>query len=118
MKRDKYSKKVKLYKLIDEEVMKIHIKEILDKILVKYDDVVSKESYDIKNCKLIKYNIRLNDERSIKCKQSLRLIKKNEWIKGQIDKMLKNGVIESFTSLYIFNIIIVRKKDRISKECA
>ncbi len=29
--------------------------------------------------------------------------------------MLKNGVIESFISLYVFNIVIVRKKNRMSK---
>ena len=38
-------------------------------------------------------------------------MKKNEWIKGQIDEMLKNGVIEFSTSFYAFNIIIVGKKD-------
>ncbi len=29
--------------------------------------------------------------------------------------MLKNGVIEPFTSSYTFNIIIVRKKDRVGE---
>ena len=30
--------------------------------------------------------------------------------------MLKNGVIEPFTSLYAFNIVIVRKKDGAGEE--
>ena len=91
------------------------MKEMLDEILNEYDDVVFKGPHDIENCKLVKYDIRLNDERTIKWKQSLRLAKENEWIKGQIDEMLKNGVIEPSTSPYAFNIVIVRKKDRVGK---
>ena len=48
--------------------MDTHIKEMLDEILNEYDDVVSKGSYNIGNCKLVKYDIRLNDERPIKRK--------------------------------------------------
>ena len=61
--------------------MNTHVKEILDKILNEYDDIVSKISHDIGNCKLVKHDIRLNNERLIKCKQSPRSIKENEWIK-------------------------------------
>ncbi len=78
MKNDKYNQKVKLYELIGEEVMDTYIKKMLDKILIEYDDVVSKETYDIGNCRLMKHDIRLNDERSIKWKQSPRSAKKNE----------------------------------------
>ncbi len=66
MENDKYNQKVKLYKLIGEEVMDTHVKEMLDKILTKYDNVVSKRPHDIGNCKLVKHDIRLNDERLIK----------------------------------------------------
>ncbi len=111
MENDKYSQEAKLYELIGEEVMDTYVKEMLDKILNEYDDVVSKGPHDIGNCKLVKHDIRLNDERSIKCKQSPRSARENEWIKGQIDKMLKNGIIEPSTSPYAFNIVIVRKKD-------
>jgi len=48
--------------------MDIHVKEMLDKILNEYDDIVFKGSHDIRNCKLVKHNIRLDDERLIKCK--------------------------------------------------
>ncbi len=91
--------------------MDTHIKEMLDEILNEYNDVVSKGSHNIGNCKLVKHDIRLNNERPIKRKQSSRSAKENEWIKRQIDEMLKNGVIEPFTSPYAFNIIIVGKKN-------
>src|SRR6266542_4061474 len=111
MENDKYNQEVKLYELIGKEVMNTHIKEMLGEILNEYDDVVSKRPYNIGNCKLVKHDIRLNDERPIKCKQLPRSVKENEWIKGQIDEMLKNGVIELSTSPYTFNIVIVGKKD-------
>src|SRR6266540_519348 len=112
MENDKYSQEAKLYELIGEEVMDSHIKEMFDEILNEYDDVVSKGPHDIGNCKQVKHDIILNDERPIKHKQSPRSAKENEWIKGQIDEMLKNGVIEPSTSPYAFNIVIVVKKDR------
>ncbi len=111
MENDKYNQEAKLYELIGEEVMDSHVKEMLDEILNEYDDVVSKEPHDIGNCTQVKHDIRLNDEKPIKRKQSPRSAKENEWIKGQIDEMLKNGVIEPSTSPYAFNIIIVGKKD-------
>jgi len=66
MENDKYSQEAKLYELIGEEVMDTHVKEMLDEILTEYDDIISKGPHDIENCKLVKHNIRLNDERSIK----------------------------------------------------
>ncbi len=111
MENDKYNQEAKLYELIGEEVMNTHVKGMLDEILNEYNNVVSKGPHDIGNCKLVKHDIRLNDEKPIKCKQSPRSAKENEWIKGQIDEMLKNGVIEPFTSPYTFNIVIVGKKD-------
>ena len=48
--------------------MDTHVKKMLNEILNKYDNIVSKGSYDIRNCKLVKHNIRLNDERPIKHK--------------------------------------------------
>ncbi len=115
MENDKYNREAKLYELIGEEVMDTHIKEMLDEILNEYDDVVSKGPHDIGNCKLVKHDIRLNDERPIKQKQSLKSVKENKWIKRQIDEMLKNGEIEPSTSPYTFNIVIVRKKDGASE---
>ena len=116
MENNKYNQEAKLYELIGKEVMDTYVKKMLDEILTEYDDVVSKGPHDIENCKLVKHDIRLNDERPIKRKQSPRLAKENEWIKGQINEMLKNGVIEPSTSSYAFNIVIVRKRTEQVKE--
>jgi len=63
---DKYNKEAKLYKLINEEIIDTHVKEMLDEILNKYDDIISKRPHDIRNCKSVKHNIRLNNKRPIK----------------------------------------------------
>ncbi len=81
MENDQYNQEAKLYKLIGKKVMDTYIKEMLDEILNEYDDVVSKGPYDIGNCIQVKHDIRLNDERLIKHKQSSRSAKENEWIK-------------------------------------
>ncbi len=75
---DQYNQKAKLYELIGKEIIDTHVKKMLDKILNEYDDVVSKGSHDIRNCKLIKHDIRLNDEGPIKHKQSPRSVKENK----------------------------------------
>ena len=46
--------------------MDTHVKKMFDEILNKYDNIVSKGPYDIGNYKLVKYDIRLNDEKLIK----------------------------------------------------
>ena len=46
--------------------MDTHIKKMFDEILNEYNDIVSKGSYDIGNCKLVKHDIRLIDEKPIK----------------------------------------------------
>ncbi len=46
--------------------MDTYIKEMLDEILNEYDDMISKRPHDIRNCKLIKHDIRLNDKWPIK----------------------------------------------------
>jgi len=48
--------------------MKIYIKEILDEILAKYNNMVLKGFYDIENYKIVKYDIRLTDKKLIKHK--------------------------------------------------
>jgi len=50
---NKYNQEAKLYELIGEEVMDTHVKEMFDKILNEYDDIVSKGPHNIENYKLV-----------------------------------------------------------------
>ncbi len=75
---EEYNKKAKLYKLISKEIIDTYVKKMLDKILNKYNNIVLKRLHNIRNCKLVKYDIRLDDKKLIKHKQFSRLVKENE----------------------------------------
>ncbi len=55
------------------------------------------------------------DETPVVGKQSHWSLREHEWIEEKVQIMLQNGVIEESSSLYAFNIIIVRKKDGAGK---
>ncbi len=48
-------------------------------------------------------------------KQDYRSPREHEWIEEQIQIMLQNGVIEESSSLYVFNVVVVGKKDRVGE---
>ncbi len=50
------------------KIIETHIKKILNEILLKYNDIISKEMHDIRNCKQVKHDIKLIDKRFIKYK--------------------------------------------------
>jgi len=56
------------------------------------------------------------DETPVVGKQSHHSPRKHEWIEEQVQIMLQNRVIEESSSPYIFNIIIVGKKDRAGED--
>ena len=57
---------------------RIEVKRILKIILEEYDDIISQGAYDIGNCHMIKYIIRLLDETLIVEKQGYQSLKKYE----------------------------------------
>ena len=87
------------------------VEKALKIILEEYDDVVSRGAHDIENCWTIEYAIRLLDKTSVVRKQDHWSSKEYEWIEKQIQIMLQNRIIEELSSLYAFNIVVVRKKN-------
>src|SRR6266498_5820436 len=91
------------------------VEQALKIILEEYDDVVSRGAHDIGNCQTIEHAIRFMDETLIVGKQDHRLPREHEWIEKQVQIMLQNGVIEESSSLYVFNVVVVGKKDRVGE---
>jgi len=79
--------------------------------LKEYDDIVSRGAHDIGNCQTIEHAIRLMDETPVVGKQGHRSPREHEWIEEQVQIMLQNGVIEESSSPYVFNVVVVGKKD-------
>ena len=92
------------------EIIATYLEEV-QKILDKFDDIVSKRSHNIENCLTVEYVIRLTIDIPVVGKMRYHILKKYKWIEDQIKIMLENGVIEESNSPYAFNIIIVKKKD-------
>ncbi len=51
------------------------------------------------------------DETSVVDKQDHWSPKEYEWTEEQVQIMLQNGIIKELSSLYVFNVIVIGKKD-------
>ncbi len=68
-------------------------------------------AHDIENCQMIEHAIRLLDKIPVVEKQNHWSSKEYEWIEEQIQIILQNRIIKESSSSYIFNVIVVGKKD-------
>jgi len=71
-------KEVRLFKITG--IKEIEVEKAFKTILEKYDDVVLQGAYDIKNCQIIEYIIRLLDETPVVGKQDHQSSREHEWI--------------------------------------
>jgi len=60
-------RETRLFEII--EIEKTEIEKTLKIILEEYDNVVSRKTHDIRNCRMIEYTIRLLDETPVVGKQ-------------------------------------------------
>ncbi len=89
--------------------------EEVQQILNKFDEIVSKGLYNIENCLTIEYAIRLITNIPVVEKMEYHTLKEYKWIEDQVKIILKNGIIEKSNSLYTFNIVVIRKKNRVKE---
>ncbi len=93
------------------EIIATYPKEILN----EFDDIVLKGPHDIRNCLTVEYVIRLTTDVSVVGKMRYHIPKEHKWIEDQIKIMLENIVIEESNSSYIFNVVVVEKKDEVEE---
>ena len=75
--------------------------------------MILRGAYNIENCQIIEYVIRLLDKISVVGKQGYRSSREYEWIEEQIQIIFQNEVIKESSSLYVFNVVVVGKKNSI-----
>ena len=97
------------------EITDTYPKEVQE-ILQEYDDIVSKGAHDIGNCTSVEHAIRLVSEVPVVRRMGYHTPKEHQWINEQVEIMLKNGVIEESSSPYVFNVVVVGKKDGAGEE--
>ena len=77
------------------------------KVLDKHSEVIFKEDWDISNCNLVEYEIHLKHDRLIKSSVWYINLRLADWLKEELQKMEKIGVIQKSCSLYASPITIV-----------
>ena len=55
-----------------ETFQKVQEKNVVERILQKYDDIVSKGPQDVRNCHTVRYVIRLHNTQPYQCKRKKR----------------------------------------------
>ena len=89
----------------------------LEDILIKHQDIFSKDDTDIGNCDKIKHRIDLTDE--VPFKQPHRRIPPSmiEEVRQHLEQLLASGVIQKSKSPWASNIVLVRKKNGKLRMC-
>ena len=89
----------------------------LEDILIKHQDIFSKDDTDIGHCDKIKHRIDLTDE--VPFKQPHRRIPPSmiEEVRQHLEQLLASGVIQKSKSPWASNIVLVRKKNGKLRMC-
>lgn len=87
------------------------------KLLTKYSGVFSKSDDDIGRSGIIKHKIPIGDANPIKQPPRRVPVHMNDEIDKQIDKMLKEEIIQPSTSPWASSIVMVKKKDGSNRFC-
>ena len=94
---------------LEDYIVKPETKRQLDKLIVKYDSIVSKHDSDIDTTPLIKMDIETEGPPIASCPYVLPL-KQQEFVCRNIEKLEKAGIIRKSLSPYASPIVVVPKK--------
>jgi len=80
-------------------------------LLIEYEDVFAKDSYDLGKCNLVQHHIDTGDERPVK--RHTRRMPQSQYdeVKNQICELSKSGRISPSNSPWGANVLLVKKKD-------
>lgn len=80
-------------------------------LLRKYENVFSKNEYDIGQTDLVEYHIDTGSHRPIRQPLRRHPIAHQQIIDEHVDRMLAQGIVEPAASPWTSNVVLVRKKD-------
>jgi len=86
-------------------------------LLQKYEDIFSKNEFDIGRTHLVEYHIDTGDHRPIRQPLRRQPLKHLDAIDDNVQEMLKHGIIEPAASPWVSNVVIVAKKDGSLRFC-
>ena len=86
-------------------------------LLIDYEDVFAKDSYDLGKCNLVQHHIDTGDERPVKRHTRRTPQSQFEEVKKQICELSKSGRISPSNSPWGANVLLVKKKDGSWRMC-
>jgi len=86
-------------------------------LLGKFEDIFSKNEFDVGRTHLVEYHIDTGDSRPIRQPLRRQPLKHLDAIDENVDAMLKHGIIEPAASPWASNVVIVTKKDGSLRFC-
>ena len=86
-------------------------------LLTQYEDIFSKNEFDIGRTHLVEYNIDTGDSRPIRQPLRRQPLKHLDAIDENVEAMAKHGIIEPAASPWASNVVIVSKKDGSLRFC-
>jgi transposase InsO family protein len=92
-------------------------RECLRKLLMEYQDVLSRNEYDLGECIIAEHHIDTGDSRPIKQQMRRQPTTVAAEVEKQVLDMIQAGVIEPSCSPWASNVVMVRKKDGSQRFC-
>ena len=92
-------------------------KDKLSRLLSSYNDVFASTEFDLGNFKVIEHSIVTGDARPVKQRMRRTPAGFADEEKGQLEKMLKSGVIQESTSEWASAPVLIRKRDGSVRWC-
>jgi len=91
---------------------KFKIPKPIQNLLKEYNDIIFKESHDLRRTSVIKHKINLVHLFFITARQKIFDLPTQRKIKEEIKRLFDQGIIQLSTSPYSAGIFLVTKKDR------
>jgi len=86
-------------------------------LLREYDDIFSKDPYDIRRTTLVDHSIDTGDHRTFRQELRCHPVAHLNVIDNQVDEMVRHDIVEPAASPWASNVVLVRKKDSSCRWC-
>src|SRR6266542_3207692 len=115
---DKTLKRIKKEEIIFNNELSKEEQHQLNELLKEFEDIISTdENPKLGRTEIIKHEIKVT-ENSIKSRPySVKDNKREKWMKEEIDRMLKEGIIKKSKSPWASPVVLVSKKDESIRFC-
>src|SRR6266542_4977373 len=115
---DKLIKKIKKKKIIFNNELLKEEQHQLNELLKEFEDIIStNENPRLERTEIIKHEIKVTENPIKSRPYPVKDNKREKWMKEEIDRMLKEGIIKKSKSPWASPVVLVLKKDESIRFC-